>query len=113
MSEPKQRSALKFFSAAVFFAFVWSLQQLSVFASDAPQFSDWNFKPSAEEKVRYEYKHDFDFDDHKKDNGSIFYHRLRLGGLASLTDEYLKPKLDVFVEGLDAQDFGNPVKLKI
>ncbi len=82
----------------------------SAFAGDAAEFSQWSFKPSIEERFRYEFKKDFDFDDNKKDKGSLFSHRLRVGGLASLTDEYLKPKLDIFLEGLDAQDFGNPIK---
>ena len=74
------------------------------------EFNQWQFKMSGEERLRYEYKKDFDFNQSKKDNGSQFYHRLRLGVAASLADEYLKPKLDIFVEGLDVQTGGHQIK---
>ena len=74
-------------------------------------FTQWNYKITGEERFRYEYKKDFDFNQGQKDNGSQFYHRLRLGAAASLTDEYLKPKLDIFVEGLDAQTGGHQIKV--
>lgn len=78
--------------------------------ADSPQFAQWNFKFSGEERFRYEYKKNFDFNQTAKDNGGQFYHRFRLGGTASLTDEYLKPKADIFIEGLDAQTGGHKIK---
>ena len=74
------------------------------------EFMQWQYQLSGEERLRYEYKKDFDFNESKKDNGSQFYNRLRLGVGASLTDEYLKSKLDFFVEGLDAQTGGYKIK---
>jgi len=79
-------------------------------AKEIPEFSQWNFKLSGEERIRAEYKQDFDFNQSRKDNGSQFYHRFRLGGLVSLTDEYLDPKLDIFIEGLDAKTGGYKIK---
>lgn len=79
-------------------------------AEDHSEFARWDFKLSGEERVRYEYKKDFDLNQSLKDNGGQFYHRFRLGGAASLTDEYLKPKLDIFIEGLDAQTGGHNIK---
>ncbi len=86
---------------------------MPAFADDSPnnpEFSQWNFKLAGEERLRYEYKNDFDFNQNLKDNGGQLYHRLRLGGMASLTDEYLKPKVDIFIEGLDAQTGGYRIK---
>lgn len=70
----------------------------------------WQFKLSGDERLRYEYKQDFDFNKSKKDNGGQFYHRLRLNALVSLADEYLKSKIDIFIEGLDAQTGGYHIK---
>ncbi|MFA5059407.1 MAG: alginate export family protein [Candidatus Omnitrophota bacterium] len=77
---------------------------------DKSEFNQWQYKINAEERFRHEYKKDFDLNKSAKDNGSQLYHRLRLGVNASLTDEYLKPKLDIFVEGLDAQTGGYQTK---
>ena len=74
------------------------------------EFNKWQYKITGEERFRYEYKNDFDFNQSSKDNGSQFYHRLRLGGSASLMDDNLKPRLDIFVEGLDAQTGGYQIK---
>ncbi|MDD5020126.1 MAG: alginate export family protein [Candidatus Omnitrophica bacterium] len=78
------------------------------FAQEASggRFQQWRTALSAEERFRYEYRHDFDFNKDIKDAGSQFYQRLRFGFDACLTDEYLDPKLDIFIEGLDAQTGG-------
>lgn len=81
-----------------------------VYAGDHSEFAQWNFRMTGEERLRYEYKNDFDFNQSAKDSGSQFYHRLRLGGMANLTDEYLKSKVDIFVEMLDAQTGGYQIK---
>ncbi len=93
----------------IFMLLIWTRLSL-ICADDKPEFSRWNFKMTGEERFRYEYKKDFDFNQSRKDNGSQFYHRFRLGGLASLMDEYLKPKADIFLEGLDTQTGGYQIK---
>ncbi len=79
-------------------------------AKDNSKLSKWNYKITGEERFRYEYKKDFDFNRSSKDNGSQLYHRLRLAGNASLLGQEQKPKLDIFVEGLDAQTGGYQLK---
>src|SRR5262245_37048806 len=97
---------LKMFKVVSAVTILLSTGVARVWVDDIPEFSKWNFKTSGEERFRYEYRHDFDLNESRKDNGSQFYNRLRLSESASLTDEYLKPKLDLFVEGLDAQTGG-------
>ena len=63
----------------------------------------WHYKFGLDERFRYEYRDDFDFNDSKKDNGSLFFNRVRVNALVSLTDRSLKKILDVFVEGMDCQ----------
>lgn len=81
----------------------FSSQPLRGHAGNQPEFSQWNFEMTGEERFRAEYKKDFDLNHVKDDTGDLFYQRLRIGTKASLTDEYLKPKLEIYVEGLDAQ----------
>ena len=81
-----------------------------LFADDKPGFSQWNLKLTGEERFRYEYKKNFDLNRSVEDNGSQLFHRFRLGAMANLTDEYLKPKLDIFIEALDAQAGGYQIK---
>ncbi len=78
--------------------------------SGEKEFKPWQFKFGGEERLRYEYKQDFDFNESKEDNGSQLYHRLRLNVAASLIDENKNSKLDFFVEGLDAQTGGYQIK---
>jgi len=82
------------------------------FAQEASggQFLQWRTAFSGDDRFRYEYKNDFDFDKSKKDTGSQFYQRLRVGLDAALTDEYLDPKMDIFIEMLDAQTGGYQIK---
>ncbi len=63
----------------------------------------WQQEFGLEERIRYEYKQDFDFNESVKDNGSLFFHRLKLNSQTSLLDDNKKNILDVFIEGLDAQ----------
>lgn len=58
-----------------------------------------------EERFRYEYKNDFDFNAGSKDNGSLFFHRLRLNAQATFGDA-----VQIFFEGLDAQTGGYQMK---
>ena len=94
----------------VFLVFFTAASLSSARAEDKGNLSQWNFKFSGEERFRYEYKNDFDLNQSRKDNGSQFYHRFRLGGAANLTDEYLNPKVDIFIEGLDVQTGGYQIK---
>ena len=95
-------------------AFALEPVKAGAFAAEAPVNHEgppaWQFKLSGDERFRVEYKKDFDFNESKKDNGSQFYHRLRLGLGAGLTDEQRNPELDIFVEGLDAQTGGHHIK---
>jgi len=63
----------------------------------------WKLKFGAEERFRNEFKQDFDFDQSKRDNGTLFFHRLRLSTKASWLNESGVNVMDIFVEGLDAQ----------
>jgi hypothetical protein len=72
----------------------------------ANDFLGWQFTAGGEERARYEYKDNFDYKTGKQTDNSHLYNRLRLNAKATLTDEYLDPKLDVFIEGLDAQVLG-------
>lgn len=70
---------------------------------DQGEFLKWQFKFGLDERLRYEYRNDFDFSESAKDTGSLIFNRVRVNLKASLTDEYLNRIMDVFVEGLDAQ----------
>lgn len=63
----------------------------------------WKCKLSVDERFRYEYKHDFDFNQSQRDNGSLFFHRLRLSTAAVRQDQNGKDVLNFFLEGLDGQ----------
>jgi hypothetical protein len=76
----------------------------------ASEFFQWRYQISAEERLRFEYKNNFDLNEGAKDNGDQLYHRFRLGVNARLVDEYLDPKMDIFIEGLDAQVGGYRIK---
>jgi len=102
--------SVKSFRILMVLALLIGMGVSSVCAEDHPEFSQWSFKLTGEERFRAEYKKDFDFNQSRKDNGSQFYHRFRLGGATSLMDEYLKSKVDIFIEGLDAQTGSHQIK---
>ena len=79
-------------------------------ADDKGQYLHWDFKIGGEERFRYEYKKDFDFNKSRKDTGSLMFNRERLNVQATLTDEYLNDWAQVFVEGLNAQTGGYRIK---
>lgn len=56
----------------------------------------WKIDFGAEERLRSEYREDFDFNESKKDNGELIFQRLRVNSQAALGDKY-----ELFVEGLD------------
>ena len=72
-------------------------------SSETNSSKHWQQKFGLEERLRYEYKQDFDFNESLRDNGSLFFHRLKLSSQTSLLDDGKKNILDIFVEGLDAQ----------
>lgn len=78
-------------------------------AQAAEEAGRWTYKAGVEERVRYEQKYDFDFNDGRKDNGGAFFHRLRLDLKSVLKDED-GDKLEIFVQGLDAQTGGYRIK---
>ncbi len=96
---------------------VWFLLFLADFAfaqvsvvSEKKELSSWHYKSIAEERFRYEYKRDFDFNEALKDNGGLFFNRVRVGGRLYLTDEYLNNILEIYADGLDAQVGGYRIK---
>jgi len=81
-----------------------------VLADDKGEFLNWNFKIGGEERVRYEFRRNFDFSNNQKDNGGQLLNRFKVNLTADLTDEYLNKVATVFIEGLDARDYGYQVK---
>ena len=74
------------------------------------EFPTWKFKIGGDDRVRYEYRDDFNFRDTKPTKGSrgygtgsLFFNRFKVNGQALLSDEYLNKIAEVFVEGLDAR----------
>lgn len=67
------------------------------------EFSSWHYKIGLDERFRYEYRRDFDFSKSLKDDGGLFFNRVRINAKASLKDEYLNDILEIYAEGLDAQ----------
>lgn len=96
----------------VLFAAAGFLNPIVVSADDKKngELLQWQYKLSGEERFRYEYKQDFDFNESAKDNGGQFHHRFRLGAAVNLTDENLNPIVDIFLEGVDAQTGGHKIK---
>ncbi len=87
---------------SVIFAFLCFSPSKTVFAGIDTlknyKLGSWKVNVGFEERLRYEYKSDFDFNDRLKGNGSLFYNRLRINSTFSLKDEY-----ELFLEGLDAK----------
>lgn len=99
---------LFFLLPGVFFSdFVWA-QDASL--ATKSEFLSWHYKLGAEDRFRYENKENFDFNKSAKDSGGQIYNRARINMKASLTDEYLKDVLELFVEGIDAQVGGYRLK---
>lgn len=82
---------------------------VSAGADDQGQ-SRWSYKIGAEERLRYEYRKDFDLNKSAKDNGSLFFNRERLSAQFTLSDGHSKDMARVFIEGLDAQTGGYRIK---
>ena len=72
------------------------------FADDKGEYLHWDYKIGGEERLRYEFRDNFDLNKSKKDNGSQFLNRFKLNFTDDLVDEYLNKVATVFVEGLDA-----------
>lgn len=79
-------------------------------AQDKVASSSWHWKIGVNERVRAEYRQDFDLNESRKDNGNQYYHRLLLNVAATVTDENLKEKTVFFIEGLDARTGGYKLK---
>jgi len=58
----------------------------------------WQLDFGLSERLRYEYKNDFDFNRKKKDNGSLLFNRLILNSSLRWQEKY-----ELFIEGLDAR----------
>jgi hypothetical protein len=71
---------------------------------------NWGFKAGVNERFRYEYRHDFDFNKSSKDNGSLLFNRVIVNAKATLSDGQGKNKIGIFIEGLDAQVGGYQLK---
>ncbi len=72
-------------------------------ATQAGEFLTWKYDFGMDERIRYEYKHDFDFNKNSKDNGGVLYNRLKVHASATLSDEYLNKIVEIFIEGLDGE----------
>jgi len=83
--------------------FLWSVSAKAS-ADDSGQYLHWNYNVGGEERIRYEYRDNFDLNKSKNDNGSQILSRFKLHAAADLLDEYLNKKAEFFVEGLDARD---------
>ncbi|MFH1440806.1 MAG: alginate export family protein [Candidatus Omnitrophota bacterium] len=88
--------------------FYWLV--MPVFAFDEKglltrNFAGWNFKLGLNERFRQEYKRNFDFNKSLKDNGCLFFNRVMVNLKASFKDIS-----EVFVEGLDAQEWAYHIK---
>ncbi|MDD5746788.1 MAG: alginate export family protein [Candidatus Omnitrophica bacterium] len=69
------------------------------------QFGGWNADFGIEERLRYEYKTNFDFNNNLDDDGSLFFNRLRVNGRFISNDAY-----EIFIEGLDARVGSQDIK---
>ena len=58
----------------------------------------WKTDFGIEDRLRYEYRSDFDFNKSSKDNGSLIFNRVRINGKFNLNDKY-----ELFIEGLDGR----------
>jgi hypothetical protein len=76
-------------------------------AENRSEFPTWKYKIGVEDRLRYEYRHEFNFSQNVKDSGSGYgtgsqiFNRFRISGQALLSDEYLNDIFEVFVEALD------------
>lgn len=76
-----------------------------VFGAAGQAFAGPEVTVSGEERFRYEYKKDFDFNKSREDNGGLFFHRFRLNAKATFGDA-----AEIFIEGLDAQTGAHGIK---
>lgn len=81
----------------------WAI--ILIFGTASQVFAGPVVTTGGEERFRYEYKKDFDLNASAKDNGSLFFHRLRLNAKAAFGDA-----AEIFIEGLDAQTGGHRIK---
>ena len=81
----------------------WAI--ILVFGAASQVFAGPEVTVGWEERFRYEYKKDFDFNADSKDNGGLFFHRFRLNAKATLGGA-----AEIFIEGLDAQTGGHQIK---
>lgn len=66
-------------------------------------------KLSVEERVRYEYRSNYDLNESRKDNGGLIFNRLRLSAQTSWMVDDIEQAVFV-LEGLDAQSWGHHIK---
>lgn len=70
----------------------------------------WKCQVGVEERIRYEYRHDFDLDKNNKDNGGLLFNRARVNVRAVLSDGDSNKLMELFIEGLDGQTGGYKIK---
>ena len=70
----------------------------------------WRYQAGAEERFRYEYKRDFDFNKNNKDNGGQLFNRVRVNAKALLSDGNSNNWMEFFIEGLAAQEGSYKIK---
>ena len=99
-----------FLTTLFLFSLVHAALAADAVSNDKGEFIGWHYQLGFDERFRIEERRDFDFNKAVKDNGNLFFNRFRLNFRASLTDEYLNKRAEVFIEGLDAQTGGYRLK---
>jgi len=73
------------------------------------EFMYWKYKIGVDDRIRYEYRHDFNLNKSVKDSGngygtgSLIFNRFKINGQARLVDENKKDILELLIEGLDGR----------
>lgn len=106
---------LKSLKVFLLFLAIWILLGLCSFvnAEDKSKIKSWKWKLGIDDRFRYEYRSDFDYDESLKDNGSWIFNRLKINAAGKFTDEYQKEKAVVFVEGMDIPVGGYQIKPQV
>jgi hypothetical protein len=97
------RIAVKSFGLSVMGLFMFYSTSVAAEEFGKVTIGNWGIKAGFDERFRYEYKHDFDFNKSVKDNGSLLFNRIMINIKANLKDSWGQNMLDLFVEGLDAR----------
>jgi hypothetical protein len=92
-----------FLAALLFFLYVYAAGAAEDGKENEEKPFSWKYQVGAEERFRYEYKRDFDFNKNNKDNGGQLFNRVRVNAKAVLSDKDSNNWMEFFIEGLAAQ----------